>query len=55
MKRYCKYDNHKVLQNSYRFKKYNLIFHQNFCFVHCDFYLWGVSDDYQDMLIGKDE
>ena len=39
LQRYCKYDNHKVVLKSYSFQKYDWIFHQNFCFAHCDFYV----------------
>ena len=41
----CEYDNHGVLQNSYRFQKYDCLFHQAFYFACCDFVLWVVSDD----------
>ena len=34
-----KYDSHEVVLHSYRFQKYDWIFHQTFCFAHCDFYL----------------
>ena len=39
MQRYCKYDNHEVVQNYYRFQKYDWMLHQTFCFAHYDFYL----------------
>ena len=52
--RYCKLDNHEVVLHSYRFKKYNWIFQQTFCFANCDFYFWDFSDDNRAMLTRKD-
>ena len=48
--RYCKYGNDDVVQNSYRFQRYDLIFHHNLCFAHFDFYLWVVSDNYHSRI-----
>ena len=52
---YFKYCNHEIVQNYYRFQKYNLIFHQTFCFAYSDFYPWGVSEDYCAMLKGDNK
>ena len=40
LQRYCKNKNHVVVLHYYRFQKYDLIFHQTFCFLNCDFYPW---------------
>ena len=39
LQQYCKYDNHEAVLHSYRVQNYDWIFHQTFCFTHCDFYL----------------
>ena len=54
LQRYCKYYNHEVVQDYHRFQIYDLIFHQTFCFEHCDFYIWGVLDDDCAILTGND-
>ena len=41
---YCEYDNHEVLQSSYRFLKFDFLFNQTFYFARCDFGFWVVSD-----------
>ena len=53
MQRYYKHGNHEVVHHFYRFQRYDLIFLHAFCFMHCDFYLLGVSYNYCAMLKGK--
>ena len=50
---YFKYVSLEIVHNYYRFKIYNLIFHQTFCFAYIDFYLWRVSKDHSSMLTGE--
>ena len=47
---YCKYGTHDIIQNSYSFQRNDLIFHQNFYFVHCDLCIWVTSYGYNSML-----
>ena len=50
LRMYFKHETHGVLQTFYTFQKCDLLFHQTFCFLQCEFFIWVVSDENNAML-----